>query len=110
MITQQKTQQALLLNVKTTGSSDIFRRGPMYPLRVSTKLFGGSQGQSATVIIYGGITSSPSTPLATITLTEGESEEAFTIYSTYEYIMATLTAFTTTKPGTVSVHVNAIEE
>lgn len=110
MITQSKTTQALFQNSKTIGVSDVFQRGPMHPLRISAQLLGGAQGQSATVLIYGGDTPTPTTLLATIVLTESEREEAFTIYSTYAYVSAAITAFTTTKPGTVSVMANALEE
>jgi len=110
MINQTKNTSVLFDNVRGVSSSDVFQRGSLYPLRVSTKIWGASAGQSATIVIYGSYVPTPSVPLATIILTEDDSEEAYTIYSTYKYISADVIVFNTAKPGAVTVQVNAIEE
>lgn len=110
MITQTNNQQYLLQDVRSLGSSDVFQRAPLYNLRVSAKLWGGAQGQSATIIVYGGKTASPGIPLATIILTENDNEEAFTISSDYEFIRAEVTKIITTRPGSVTVTANAVED
>lgn len=110
MINQTKLTYPLLENVKSTGYSDVFRRGPIHPLRVSARMSGGANGQSVSLSILGGDTVIPTIPLATIILTESESEESFTIYSEYEYIRAQIASIDTAKPGAVTVQVNALEE
>ena len=110
MITQTRQAQSLFLNSRGIGSSDFLDRVIMYPLRVTASITAGDVGQSVTLIIYGGQTVPPRIPLASMTLTPSENREAFTIYSNYEYIMATVTAFNLNANGTLTVQVNALED
>lgn len=110
MAIQQKTAVSVLDNVRSLLTSEAYQRGPIYPVKVLARLVGARSGQSSTIIINGGDTASPSIPLATITLTEAEPEESFTVYAPYAYLNAVVSAFDISKPGNVTVVFNALED
>ena len=109
IVAQTKLGTALFTNYNATGNSDVLQRAPTHPLRISARLNTYQGANTATILIYGGEATTPTTLLATINLSTSEPEEAFTIYAPYTYVMATISAISSPACN-VSVIANALEE
>lgn len=110
-ITQGQTAKNIMLNKSSLGDSDVLFRNVIYPVRVVGSLNYQPQPSTATLSFYGGDTEGlQDNLLATMTFStnNGELMEVFTIYNTYQYIKATVSAISGTNAN-VTVSVNALE-
>jgi len=108
VIPQTKTGINLFYRANSVAASDAILRAPLYPMHIEASFSNATATDTATVVIYGGSTSTTNTVLATISLNAIDRREAFTITSTLPYVSASITAINNPNAN-VTVIADAVE-
>lgn len=89
IVTQSNNPTTLFDGQTETGYSDIYQRGPNYPIKLTCKFQSTVPTGTAIVDVYSG-SNPPNTRIATMSFTEAEESYTMVVRNTSDYLTANI--------------------